>query len=200
MGYERWDDLKSLQVGSGCCIQDYTFLYGITQLISPKVIVEIGTNFGVGAIAMALAMKESDIPTGHIYTFDVVSYKKIVNEQFEKIGVQDIITYFPFKTSDDVKDLNLKHIDMCFIDGDHTYEGVEKDYNNLKYLCDYMVFHDIHCNSESRRQFNDIPKHGVAITNRPGGHVWYKSKLDRQVSDGSFGGFGICKGEYKNDK
>ncbi len=102
MGYERWDDLKSLEVGSGCCIQDYAFLYGITQLISPKIIVEIGTNFGVSAIAMALAMKESDAPTGHIYTFDIVSYKKIVNEQFEKIGVQDIITYFPFEASDDV--------------------------------------------------------------------------------------------------
>ena len=25
MGYERWDDLKSLEVGSGCCIQDYAF-------------------------------------------------------------------------------------------------------------------------------------------------------------------------------
>ncbi len=200
MNNERWDDLKNLEVGSGCCIQDYAFLYGITQLISPKIIVEIGTNFGVSAIAMALAMQESDAPTGHIYTFDVVSYKKIVNEQFEKMDVQDIITYLPFKTSDDVKDLNLDHIDMCFIDGDHTYKGVEKDYNNLKHLCDYMVFHDIHCNSESRRQFHDIPKHKVAITDRSGGHVWHKGKLDRQVSDATFGGFGICRGEYKNEK
>ncbi len=173
------------------------FLYGITQLISPKIIVEIGTIFGVSAIAMALAMKESDAPTGHIYTFDIVSYKKIVNEQLENIGVQDIITYFPFKTSDDVKDLNLKHIDMCFIDGDHTYEGVERDYNNLKHLCDYMVFHDIHCNSESNRQFHNISKHKVSIINRPGGHVWHNGKLDKQVSDASFGGFGIVKGEYK---
>ncbi len=199
MGYERWDDLKNLEVGSGCCIQDYVFLYGITQLISPKIIVEIGTNFGVSAIAMALAMKESDTPTGHIYTFDVVSYKEIVLEQFQKIGVQDIITYLPFKTSDDVKDLNLKHVDMCFIDGDHTYKGAEKDYENLKHLCDYMVFHDIHCNSESRRQFHNISKDRVAITDRPGGHVWDKGKLDRQVHRATFGGFGICKGEYKNE-
>jgi len=200
MNYERWDDLKSLEVGSGCCIQDYAFLYGITQLISPKIIVEIGTNFGVSAIAMALAMKESDAPTGHIYTFDVVSYEKIVLEQFQKMNVQDIITYLPFKTSNNVKDLNLKHIDMCFIDGDHTYEGVERDYENLKHLCDYMVFHDIHCNSESRRQFHDIPKNTVTITDRPGGHVWDKGKLDRQVSEATFGGFGIVKGEYKNDR
>ncbi len=199
MSHERWDDLKSLNVGSGSCIQDYAFLYGFTQLISPKIIVEVGTNFGVSSIAMALAMIESDAPTGHIYTFDIVSYKKIVNKQFEKIGVQDIITYFPFKTSDDVKDLNLKHIDMCFIDGDHTYEGVERDYENLKHLCDYMVFHDIHCNDQSQKQFLNIDKDRVSITHRPGGHVWHKNKLDRQVSDASFGGFGIVKGEYKNE-
>ncbi len=199
MSYERWDDLKSLEVGSGCCIQDYVFLYGITQLISPKIIVEIGTNCGVSAIAMALAMKESDAPTGHIYTFDVVSYKKIVLEQFQEMGVQDIITYLPFKTSDDVKDLNLKHIDMCFIDGDHTYKGAEKDYQNLKHLCDYMVFHDIHCNDQSQKQFLNIYKDRVSITHRPGGHVYKNGKLDRQIHDASFGGFGICKGEYKNE-
>ncbi len=200
MGYDRWDDLKNLDVGSGSCIQDYAFLYGITQLISPKIIVEIGTNFGVSSIAMALAMIESDAPTGHIYTFDLVDHSEIVIKQFEKMGVQNVITYFPGKTSNNIKDLKLNHIDMCFIDGDHTYEGALKDYNNLKHLCDYMVFHDIHCNSESRRQFHDIPKHKVPITNRPGGHVWYESKLDRQVTDASFGGFGICKGEYKKSK
>lgn len=197
MGYERWDDLKNLDVGSGCCIQDYVFLYGITQLISPKIIVEIGTNFGVSAIAMALAMKESDAPTGHIYTFDIVDYSEYVLPQLKKAGVEDIITYYPNKTSDNIKDLNLKHVDMCFIDGDHTYKGAEKDYNNLKHLCDYMVFHDIHCNNESQKQFLDILKDRVAITNRPGGHVWGNNKLDRQVSDVTFGGFGICKGEYK---
>lgn len=194
----RWDDLKNLNVGSGCCIQDYTFLYGITQLISPKIIVEIGTNFGVSAIAMALAMKESDAPTGHIYTFDIVNYSKYVLPQLKEAGVEDIITYYPNKTSDYIKDLNLKHIDMCFIDGDHTYDGAFKDYINLKHLCDYMVFHDINCNTDSQKQFLDIPKDRVAITNRPGGHVWLKGKLDRQVSDVTFGGFGIAKGEYKN--
>jgi len=197
MGYERWDDLKSLDVGSGSCIQDYAFLYGITQLISPKIIVEVGTNFGVSSIAMALAMRESDAPTGHIYTFDIADHSEIVNKQFEKAGVQDIITYFPGKTSDNIKDLNIKHVDMCFIDGDHTYNGALKDYKILYPLCDYMVFHDINCNMESRRQFYDIPRDRVAIINRPGGHVWLNSKLDRQVSDVTFGGFGIAKGGYK---
>ena len=63
MKSDRWDDLKSLDVGSGSCIEDYAFLYGIVQLLSPKIIVEIGTNFGVGYIAMALAMRESDAKT-----------------------------------------------------------------------------------------------------------------------------------------
>lgn len=197
MGYDRWDDLKNLDVGSGSCIQDYAFLYGITQLISPNIIIEIGTNFGVSSIAMALAMKESDYPTGHIYTFDIADYSDKVLPQFEKAGVADIITYFPKQTSEDIKKLGLKHVDMCFIDGDHTYDGALKDYKILKPLCDYMVFHDINCNMESRRQFLDIPRDRVAIINRSGGHVWLNGKLDRQVSDVTFGGFGIAKGGYK---
>lgn len=199
MNKDRWKDLKNLNVGSGCCIQDYMFLYGIVQLLSPKVIVEIGTNFGVSSIAMALAMQESDAPTGQIYTFDIADYSYKVIPQIAKMNVNEVINYFPNKTSDDVKKLNLKHVDMCFIDGDHTYQGAEKDYQNLKHLCDYMVFHDIHCNDQSQKQFLDIPKDRIAIVNRPGGHVYLDGKFDRQVSNATFGGFGICKGEYKNE-
>ncbi len=36
-----------------------------------------------------------------------------------------------------------KNFDLCFIDGDHSYEGVLNDYNLFKDKCKIYVFHDI---------------------------------------------------------
>jgi cephalosporin hydroxylase len=56
-------------------------------------------------------------------------------------------------TLNDVKSiLNGDNVDLLFIDGDHTYEGVKQDYLMYKSLVNsggYIVFHDI----------NDTPHH-----------------------------------------
>ena len=33
--------------------------------------------------------------------------------------------------------------DFCFIDGDHSYSGVRRDYASFAPSCSYMMFHDI---------------------------------------------------------
>ena len=41
-----------------------------------------------------------------------------------------------------VADAGTVRIDLCFIDADHTYNGVRNDYEELKTKCRTMMFHD----------------------------------------------------------
>lgn len=52
-------------------------------------------------------------------------------------------TSFIHGTSDDVKKQVREDIDILFIDGDHSYEGVKRDFYTLKDNAKIFVFHDI---------------------------------------------------------
>lgn len=41
--------------------------------------------------------------------------------------------------------INKNYFDLCFIDGDHSYNGVKKDYENMKNKCKILAFHDVVC-------------------------------------------------------
>merc|ERR1712217_457569 len=51
---------------------------------------------------------------------------------------------FKVKTSDnlDLKEMPEK-IDLCFIDANHTYEGVHEDVVWLQSRCRYLMLHDV---------------------------------------------------------
>lgn len=98
---------------------------------------------------------------GEFFTID--SYFRRINPKFKKsvcidISKQILTNGFPeYKAIYDVeyihanshnitwKNIPLDVADICFIDGDHTYEGVKKDFMMVKDHCKYIVFHDIRC-------------------------------------------------------
>lgn len=53
----------------------------------------------------------------------------------------DFIMLNPYHSFFDLID----HVDLCFIDGDHSYEGVNRDYNFYKKKAHILAFHDVQC-------------------------------------------------------
>ncbi len=118
---------------------------------------------------------------------------KKMNKEFQKTYAIDIGTKMTFRGlreyqqhndltylnaySTDVPDLN---VDLCFIDGDHSYEGVLSDYNHFKNSSKIIAFHDINRKDFGvGKLFNEIKNnhtnHLMIVDNKnaPGiGIVW----------------------------
>ena len=140
--------VRPLQVKS-----EITSLCRIVRKKKPKVIVEIGTaNGGTLFLSTQVADPEKivsvDLPSGSFgggYPFWKAPF-------FRSLGKKHVIqliradshcedTFLKVK-----KLLNDSKVDFLFIDGDHTYKGVEKDfqmYSPLVRKGGMVVFHDI---------------------------------------------------------
>lgn len=126
--------------------------------LNPKNILEIGTQFG-GTFyiwcSLASGKKISiDLPNGEFGGIASSSHFKRNNLFFDEWFLDtDGITFISGDShSQDTFDIvfNLlkggEGIDFLFIDGDHSYEGVKKDYEMYKFLVNdggWIGFHDI---------------------------------------------------------
>lgn len=78
--------------------------------------------------------------------------------------------------------------DVILIDGDHTYEGVSKDWQNYKALAPWVAFHDIVGQGQVENRFNrkvEVPRLWSEIKNS--GIECYEF-----VESGSKMGIGVC--------
>lgn len=128
-------------------------LYGLARSIKPKVCVEIGSARGKSACAVGLALRRNGY--GKLYAIDPHSTTNwndtnsvdsfaIITGHLCKAGVTKYVEIVRKTSVEAAKGWNQK-IDLIFIDGDHSYEGVRADWELfLPHLSEFgvVVFHD----------------------------------------------------------
>jgi len=128
-------------------------LYGICRSLKPQVAVEIGSARGKSACYVGTALKQNG--SGHLYAVDPhtttswndsnsVNTFDIMRANLAALDLNDTVTILR-QFSDVAIESVPKPIDMIFIDGDHTYEGVKADwdlYTPHMSQFGYVVFHD----------------------------------------------------------
>ncbi len=105
--------------GLAITLQDSIFLASFITYLQPKIIVEIGTGYGVSSTWMALALKANGLTSSRIHTIEITDRPLDIWGTF---GVADWVTYYQGTTVNEV--VLPENIDIAFVDEDHTEECV----------------------------------------------------------------------------
>ncbi len=136
-------------------VEHIPFAFKLIEVISPNIIVELGTHSGNSFCAFNQAIKMLNLPS-KCFAIDTWEGDKhsgqyessVFNDLFEYCKVHYSQTAILIKKSFDeaVEDFQNDSIDLLHIDGLHTYEAVSNDfYNWLPKLStkSVVLFHDI---------------------------------------------------------
>lgn len=105
--------------------------------MKPNICVEIGSARGKSACYMGMALKQNK--SGHLYAIDPHTKTKwndresvdsfeIMHRHLAQLGLEKVVTIVR-DTSESVARNWTQPIDLLFIDGDHSYEGVKRDWD-----------------------------------------------------------------------
>ena len=145
IGIGLYNKIKPVQIES-----EISDLFNIVKNLNPKVICEIGTDRGGTLYLWSKAIQ----PDGLIISIDLPrTYRKPLNRFFCSSFFETQRIHFLRENSQSAecqmsvqKILNGRKIDFLFIDADHSYEGVKKDfklYSDFVRKSGLVAFHDI---------------------------------------------------------
>jgi predicted O-methyltransferase YrrM len=147
-----WKRLAQIDFRSGLGDSAW-LLYGICRSLKPSVAVEIGSARGKSACYIGMALRQNG--SGRLYAVDPhsptdwnddksIDTYGIMCDNLKELGLTEIVTIVRQYSSDVVGSLP-KPIDLLFIDGNHSYEGVKADWDNFTpHMSEFglVLFHD----------------------------------------------------------
>jgi predicted O-methyltransferase YrrM len=154
---------------------------------NPRVL-EIGTWMGVSASKIAKFIKPHG---GTLTTVDIVGFNQSLPaiQKEQSLEVDEIGILIPKEVMDIVKkviilpytDISknpriIGDYDVIFIDGDHSYEGVKKDYEAVKEWSKVILIHDVYWDNDA----NGISG-PLKLLEEVGGYVINNTNLARLI-------------------
>lgn len=142
------------------CEKDKEALYRYAGYVPENgVIVDIGTAAGSSAFIMALASKDSV----KVYTVDPMRNQNFLDDR-TRLELDDKIVYFEGTSAFSYIDWQ-RPIDLLFIDGVHSYQGVKDDFETFGTKVKpggIVIFHDIFLYDNTIGAYvEDIVKEGL---------------------------------------
>ena len=128
-------------------------LYGLVRSMKPQVCVEIGSARGRSTCFIGIALKENG--HGTLFAIDPhtttswndepnVDTYSIIRRNVARLGIEKQVKLIRATSQQAAAHWQLP-IDLLFIDGDHAYEGVKRDWDSFQHLMNpfgLVVFHD----------------------------------------------------------
>jgi predicted O-methyltransferase YrrM len=129
------DELIKKESGHCSYPHVYSLIYGLVREMNPQTLVEIGSCDGRSLIAIAQALEDNGAENAKIYVFDIleVGNETSLFENVEKSGLKRFIDITIGNSVETVPEKlkTIPMLDFTFIDGDHHYEFVSQDFENI---------------------------------------------------------------------
>jgi len=151
---------QGLIFSEACLLEEYYFLFGISALYRPTFILEIGGNTGLGSMALWLGAHSANNRPAYITTIEHnADYVPFIRKNWAARSIPTsnltILTGDSKMVVPKLRDSGYK-ADLCFIDGDHSYEGACADWNNTQGMVGVWLLHDSTQMSGVRRLIRQI--------------------------------------------
>lgn len=117
-------------------IRQTAYLFGLVRRMPARRVIEVGRYKGGSTLAIAAAMQ----PEGQFWSIDIgekerrlrrghvqLTYDQQIKTVFPRLGLN---VHLIIGDSRNVE-LNTGEVDLVFIDGDHSYEGVKNDFDRF---------------------------------------------------------------------